>query len=60
MLPLPFMEGWGSSLLRVMDGFCMPSSAFESTVRVFWISASGGVLKVSDFWAGGSPSLSSC
>ena len=38
----------------------MPANAFVSAARVFWMSASGGVVEVAAFWAGGWPLLSSC
>ena len=60
VVPLPFDVGWVGYLLGVVDGFCMPASALVSAMRVFWMSASGGVVEVIVFRAGDWPLLSSC
>ena len=35
VVPLPFGGVWESGLLGVVDGFCMPASAFVSAATVF-------------------------
>ena len=60
VVPLPFGGVWESGLVGVVDGFCMPASAFVSTVRVFCMSANGGVVEGPGFWAGDLPLFNSC